>query len=326
MSIWRRLQTSILQVIQQLQSDVRFGFAAFNGTAGGTCPDVRKVSPQIDNYTAIQTLYGSLPFRSATDKWETPTRRTLEMIGAELKAITAPGDKYILFVTDGEPDNCGDGNTLCPPDSVVAQLQTLKADGITTIVFGLQSAGTSIPPNTLQAFANAGAGEPTVVPLRTGADLNTIFDQCFPGGDSSSAGWRADFLAKYPECATNSNDCRGRTIGTYAATSGPTKPYQPVAADQAQLVQQLRTALSNTKSCTFDLSDVGGRSIKVDPTQLDKARVAIMGTPISLSDTNGWRMSSPTQLELVGGACTTWRMPSNTMIDFQFPCSSIIFE
>jgi hypothetical protein len=327
MSIWRRLETGILQVIQQLQTEVRFGFAAFNGTSGGTCPDIRKVSPQLDNYAPIQTLYAGLPFRTDTDKWETPTRRTLEMIGAELKAITAPGDKYILFVTDGEPDYCGDGNVLCPPDSVVAELQALKADGVTTIVFGIQSAGADIPPTTLQAFANAGAGEATVIPLRAGTtDVNALFDQCFPGGDSSSAGWRADFLAKYPECATNSNACRGRTIGTYAAAAGPTMPYKPAATDQAQLVQQLRTALSNTKSCVFDLSDVGGRSIKVDPMQLDKARVSVMGTLIPHNDANGWRMNSQTQLELVGSACTIWRMPTSTNIDFQFPCSTIIFE
>jgi hypothetical protein len=29
---------------------------------------------------------------------------------------------------------------------------------------------------------------------------------------------------------------------------------------------------------------------------------------------------------LVGTACASWRMPSNNKIDFQFPCSSIIFE
>jgi len=153
MSYWARLQTSMLAVVRALDSQVRFGFATFNGTAGGTCPDVKKVAPAVGNSAAIAALYDGLPFRGNSDKWETPTRRTLEMIGAELAAIPDPGDKYILLVTDGEPDYCGDGNLLCPPDAVVAELQALKKDqAITTIVFGLQSAVGDIPPTVLQAF------------------------------------------------------------------------------------------------------------------------------------------------------------------------------
>ena len=126
------------------------------------------------------------------------------MIGAELKGITAPGDKYILFVTDGEPDYCGDGNVLCPPDAVVAELQALKANNITTIVFGLQSAERGHPAHDLAGVRQRRRRRADeVVPLRPGTtDINVLFDQCFPGGDSASAGWKADFLAKYPECAT----------------------------------------------------------------------------------------------------------------------------
>src|SRR6185369_1725467 len=76
-SYWERLHQSIVQVVQQLDTQVRFGFAAFNGVSGGTCPDVRKVSPALNNGDAIVTLYNSLPFRGANDKWETPMRRTL---------------------------------------------------------------------------------------------------------------------------------------------------------------------------------------------------------------------------------------------------------
>jgi hypothetical protein len=49
-----------------------------------------------------------------------------------------------------------------------------------------------------------------------------------------------------------------------------------------------------------------------------------MGTEIPLDDTNGWHMTSDTQLELSGTACDTWRNPMNTTIDFQFPCQIIV--
>jgi len=73
------------------------------------------------------------------------------------------------------------------------------------------------------------------------------------------------------------------------------------------------------KSCTFDLSEV---SINVD--RLSEASVVIQGQAVPLANTDGWRMNSPTQLELVGSACTTWNKPENTKIDFNFPCDIII--
>jgi hypothetical protein len=325
-SYWEQLKSSILSVAQELQADVRLGFAAFNGTNGGTCPDIRKVSPALNNYSAIATLYNSLPFRTSSDKWETPTRRSLETIGAELSAITDPGDKYILFVTDGEPDYCGDGNLLCAPDSVVAELQALKAqpapNSITTIVFGLQSKVGDISPTVLQAFANAGAGEPTKPPLRGTTDIYGFFDQCFPGGDSSTAGWKADFLKAHPECSgTMSNTCRGMTIGTYGDTAGPTKPFTPDPSSKTAIVTQLRAALSGVKSCSFDL----GGHVMVNTQRLNEAVIKIDGTvvPLDPNNVNGWNMSTPTQLELHGGACDAWR-GTGTDIHFGFPCDLIV--
>jgi hypothetical protein len=96
--------------------------------------------------------------------------------------------------------------------------------------------------------------------------------------------------------------------------------------NQQSLVNAIAAAVAGAKSCVFDLGDVGGKSIKVDLQKLGEAHIKIEGAEIPLNDTNGWKMNSPTQLELVGGACTTWRMPASDDIDFQFPCSTIIFE
>ena len=119
-------------------------------------------------------------------------------------------------------------------------------------------------------------------------------------------------------------------VGTYATTAGPTKPFKPDASSQTMLVTQLSTALAGVKSCTFDLSDVGGKSIKVDttPAKLSQAKVLIQGTEVPLSATDGWNVTAaaPTTLVLSGAACTKWRMPNNTKIDLQFPCGTIIFE
>lgn len=319
---WTKLKTAVLAVVGSLQAQVRFGFASFTGTnpmSGGMCPLIDKVAPSLNNAMAIAKVYDGLPFQPNTTqvgmKFETPARQSLDLIGAELLADTSPGEKYILFVTDGQPDYCDDSNSLCAPDSVIGGLQALKAKGITTIVIGLQSAVNDLPAGVLQAFANAGAGEPTVAPLKANLDTFAFYDQC-----NGIAGWHADLVTSAKAQA------RGVTVGTYATAPGPTKPYTPDVSNQTMLMNQLSQALAGVKSCVFDLGDVNGKSIKVDVTQLDQATISLMGAPVPHDDVNGWRMNSPTQLELMGTACATWRLPATKTINFGFPCQIVIIE
>ena len=51
---------------------------------------------------------------------------------------------------------------------------------------------------------------------------------------------------------------------------------------QTMLVTQLSKALAGVKSCTFDLNDVGGKTIKVDTSKLTQAHVLIQGTEVPL--------------------------------------------
>jgi hypothetical protein len=306
---WYPLRDGVLQVVQQLGAQVRFGFAAFTGEVGdAVCPQLSPVAPALDNSTAIAAKYNALlPPR----KGETPTRNALASVGTLLMADQAPGEKFILFVTDGQPDYCDDGNPLCPPDSVVGELQTLAKAGLRTLVFGISSPLTTISDAVLLAFANAGASQPVVAPS---ADLNAFFDQC-----NGVAGWNADFTQ------TGKQAVRGNTIGTYTPGGGGTATvYKPDITNQAALVNAISAALSGVKSCVFDLGNLNGKAITVDLNQLPKAHVLIMGTDVPLNDTNGWRMNNATQLELTGTACETWRKPENTTIDFQFPCEIIV--
>ena len=307
---WYPLRDGVLQVVQQLGSTVRFGFSAFTGEIGDAmCPTLDPVSPALDNAAAISARYkGLVPPK----KGETPTRAALVQVGDLLaKDTQAPGEKFILFVTDGQPDYCDDGNPLCPPDSVVGELQTLATANIHTLVFGISSPLTTISDAVLAAFANAGAGKPVGY---LNPDVNAIYDQC-----AGVPGWQADFAT------TNKPAMRPSTIGAYAPTGGTATVFKPDLTNQTALVNEISNALSGVKSCVFDLSDpTSGKPIMVDTTQLDKAHVLIMGADVPLDATNGWHMTSDTQLELTGTACDTWRQPANTTIDFQFPCQIII--
>jgi len=330
---WDKLRVSLLDVVMKLQADVRFGFYTYNGTNathGNMCPTITKVAPALDNYDAIATSYNSQPWpltmnptiNNQKDKWETPTAASLALVGAELIAdpMASAGDRYIILVTDGAPDYCDDDDPLCAPDSVVGKLQSLKATGgVTTIVFGLQSKVNDLPSTTLQAFANAGAGEPTMPPITTNQTVNSFWNQCY-----RRPTWQMEIVDKFPECAmaANSNACMGRTVGTYATTAGPSRPFVPTAGDQAAIIAQLSKALAGVKSCTFDLSG----HITVATNLLSRAGVFVQGMAVQLdpTNTNGWNMTSPSQLQLFGSACDKWRDPNVTDIKFNFPCEIII--
>lgn len=331
---WYPLRDGVLAVLksvpdpanptQMLDATVRFGFAAFTGEmADPICPVLKPVLPALNNSSAIESNYNAL---LPPMKGETPTRKALEQVAALLRADSAPGQKFILFVTDGEPDYCDDGNALCPPDSVVGELQTLQVAGIRTLVMGISSPLTTISDGVLQAFANAGAGQAVLPPFPPGQtlDLNAFYDQC-----NSVAGWKADF-ATTGKPAVRAATPAGPfpTIGDYAAAGGTATVYKPDVTNQQALVNEISRALAVTKSCIFDLNDVGGKALKVDPTMLDKVGVKIMGTtvPLDSAGTNGWHLNAASELELVGTACDSWKMPQNTNIDIQIPCSVIIIQ
>ncbi len=329
---WYMLKTAIESVIVQLDSQVRFGFTTIWGTNpadSGMCPSLQgmltnNVPPALNNAGTIAATYDGLPFPPTSTqpgvKFESPASESIGNVAAALVKDTDPGPKYIIFLTDGQPDYCDDSLALCAIDSVVYHLQVAQMAGINTVVFGIQTKNFDLPAGTLQAFANAGAGEPTLAPLSSGLDINAFYDQCFNG---NVAGWIADLNA------SGKAKTRGTSLGTYSTTTmGPTKPFQPMASDESMLVSQLSAALAGVKSCSFDLSDVNGKSIKVDTTKLAKASVKVEGTTVPQDATNGWSIdaSSSSTLLLNGNSCTTWQMPNNNDISFAFPCSTIIFE
>src|SRR6185369_7595499 len=151
-------------------------------------------------------------------------------------------DKYVLFVTDGEQDYCGDGNALCPTDSVVYWLQKLKALNVTTMIFGLPSSGDQVGYGAiLQAFANAGAGQP-VAPVVTGTQTALdIYNQCFYGGDPNAVGWKAEFTtAAKVDDATTADVDESKTLGNYTTLGGTAKVFKPDPTDQTALATEFR--------------------------------------------------------------------------------------
>ncbi len=326
---WNTLRDGVLPVVKDLNEQVRFGFISITGEMGGKdmCPLVDEVPPAANNYDAVAAKYTAL---MRPQKGESPGMLGLQRAYETLSADMTDGDKYVLFVTDGEQDYCGDGNKLCPTDSVVGWIQKLKALGVSTYVFGLplkkdvSATDAAFYSSILQAFANAGVGEPVKGGLDS-ANLgaSAIWDQCHNPGDTNTTAWAAEFAAagKVDDPTTADID-ESKTLGNYATVGGTAPIFQPDPKDQAALAEQFRKVLAGVKSCTFDI----GGDIKVVQNLLSEAHVFIEGAevPLDLNKTNGWYMPTETQIELVGDACTNWRMPEKNKISWGFPCKILV--
>ncbi len=161
--------------VEVLQSDVRFGLAMYSsvdGFEGGMCPMLTEVPPALDNFDAIDAVYGP-----ADPIDETPTGESLALVAQGLDAFAEPGPKAIVLATDGEPDTCAEPNPQNGQPEVITAVQDAFDDGISTFVI---SVGTEVGADHLQDVANAGVGkaldDPMPAPYYVALDAGDLVD------------------------------------------------------------------------------------------------------------------------------------------------------
>jgi hypothetical protein len=142
-------------VVASLQDTVRFGIALYtsdNGYSGGACPDLIEVPIAPDNAAAVQAAFdGTSPARDG----DTPTGNAIRAVLGGLAAYSAP--KYILLVTDGEPDTCAVPDPQNGQSAAVAAAELAYQEGVRLLIMGVSA---DIAPAHLQHMANAGMGAP----------------------------------------------------------------------------------------------------------------------------------------------------------------------
>ena len=327
-------RTPSQSVVTQLEEDVRFGFTTIFGTepatAGrdvpahhGTLAD--NVPPALNNAGAIKTEVRRSRLAARADIID--QRKKFEIAGdvrdaaAAAKALmadTTPGDKYILFLTDGQEDYCDDALRSVASDSTVGALQTAFAANIRTIVFGLQTHAVQSAGGRPGGFANAGAGEPTVAP-------------CAP----ASTRPRSSTSAR----ASTRPGATDLTASGHPTTRGPTRGGGDVRARRrARPSPSSRTPPTRHMLVTQLSTRAGGRQeLHVRPqrhggTDQGRPQSAQQGVghdrrhpvPLDPNSANGWNMTTDTSCELFGSACDAWRNPNAKNIAFNFPCEIIV--
>jgi hypothetical protein len=92
--------------------------------------------------------------------------------------------------------------------------------------------------------------------------------------------------------------------------------YRPTTKDE--LVTALNSVILGVRSCKFTLN-----GSVVSGTE-NEGSVTLNGTPLTYNDPNGWKLDSPTQLELVGTACNTLKTTLDAQVKVRFPCAAIV--
>jgi hypothetical protein len=298
---WAGVRDTLLPVVDAYDKAENIGFLSMTGEFA-SCPLFDEVAPAASNYTAIAAKYNALV---KPTKGESPFALALSRAKVLLEAAPA-AEKFVILVIDGQPDYCDDGNSLCPIDSVVARIQLLKAAGITTLVAGLPLTANAVGDaavyaSALQAYANAGVGQPTTI---VGTSVSDVYFQC-----TSSTGWNTEFTA--------SGKPVQQALGSYSAPAG-TAPYKSLTpSNAASLTTAFNQLFARTQSCTFTAT--GG---KVQLASAATGTVKVGGSSVPYNASNGWQMKSESELELVGSACDALRAAPDVAVSIELPCTT----
>jgi hypothetical protein len=171
---------------------------------------------------------------------------------------------------------------------------------------------------------------PTVIVLATDGEPDTCAD---PNPDTTAgrqaaralsvSAARASYMAGFKLMVLSVGTDTAMThlqdvanAGAGVASGGANAPFY-VANTPAALVTAFDTIIGGTRTCTFTLSGMvkdGGAS----------GDVRLGGTQLKLNDPNGWKLTSPTSIELVGTACTMYKNSANASLTATFGCGTVI--
>jgi hypothetical protein len=88
-----------------------------------------------------------------------------------------------------------------------------------------------------------------------------------------------------------------------------------------QLVQALKKIVLDARTCTFDLNG------QVQAGMEKLGTVTLNGNPVPFDDPGapdeGWRLVTPSRIELVGSACETLKSTPDAQLSARFPCGAV---
>lgn len=243
-------------LIQSLQDSVRFGLSLYTSVnpPGGDstdfdeCPTLVEAPIGLGNFDQLSMIYNQTELLSTPGggtPGHTPTGESVQAATATLLAFSEPGPKAIVLATDGDPDNCMDGDANATPVSFGLSEDAVKdafSQGIKTYVI---SVGDDTTESHLKTLAELGQGDPLATPYSalTSDDLELAFRDIIGGERSCSFPLQGESIPEFhvPNGVVTlgaqtlvHDDPNGWALVTDPATGGQSVVLQGAACETAR--------------------------------------------------------------------------------------------
>jgi hypothetical protein len=174
-SKWNQATAAVNMAVASSQTTIDWGLKLFtsNGNGCTVTPGVQ-VPIALNSAPAIATaLAGAGPGGN------TPTTMAMTLAGDYLATLTTSNPRFIVLVTDGQP-NCGGGNGGADDAAAIAAVAAQAARGYGTFVIGVATASDAMATATLTSMSAAGMharpGTPNYYVVNNTAELVTALD------------------------------------------------------------------------------------------------------------------------------------------------------
>lgn len=307
-----------------------------NGT-GGACPDVVvDVSKQTPTALLLidQSYSMTAPFDGDKSRWDTLKEALLGndsdpgIIKALEKDVRFAVVLYTAFSED--PATTPAEGTQCPSLTPAAgNLKFAKNNyaAIKTIYDTAQPAddtptGDSITAVTpaLEAVSEPG---PKVIIIATDGEPDTCAqlnpqegqDEAVAAAQSAySKGIRSFVIGVGNEIGEKHQKDMANAGAGLPPGGAEQAPIYPVN-NKAALVTAFKSIIEGERNCKFELNS------NVDPEDASKGEVTLDGEPLQHNADNGWKLTKPDEIELLGKACEQIKEGDHTLT-VHFPCDA----
>lgn len=311
------------------------------GTGGDACADIdvtlSKITPTVmlllDQSSSMNESFGS-----AGSRWSVLKRVLIDPDGGIVKRLendVAFGLALYSYQTNPRDPACP---RITPVDFKLGNYQdiydtfnpartvnhTPTGDSIMRVV-GFNDAGVLLDGG----FARATTPGPKILVLATDGDPDMCADPDSNGTQpprdltvwatarTYDAGIPTYVIAIGPEVTEAHQQAVANVGQGFKPDAGKVVPIYRTT-NQEELVEALNQIILGVRSCKFELNGAVAAGTE------SQGRVTLNGELLGYQDPNGWKLNSPTELELVGSACQTVLTSPNAQISVRFPCGSVI--
>jgi hypothetical protein len=305
---WEAMRAAVKE-LRPFATDVIFAlttYTSFNMT-GKTCPDMPQLGTVamgklgVDAFDALLKAIPASKDALPASKSETPTGAAIKAGAEALLKFNVAGPKYLLVITDGDPDTCKNFDPQCGQDLAIGAAQAAFTSGVKTFVVGLSE---DVDDTFLNDLAHAGQGQ-EVVPVAS----NDLF--CIQGEPKEGTTVGNDFF----------NNWRANANGTYGADGMKYKEelfFKP--KDVGTFSTQVKQVVNGVRSCEFKMDT----AVKRDAAGKGGVRLETKAGAMDLKfgDPNGWALSTENDFTVVfnGTACEALKNDAEPHVKIEFPC------